>query len=302
MPFRDQEPYTQPCNHTFRHCCLGQCRQLRFQHPNASQLFQKWSLPLATLEDVLVYRHYHNQPCTLYFIGDSLSTDHSMSAVCQLMEAGYELGETCNPDFGRGPWGESNIRCNSNGTFHLDWPPYVELLHPKRNICPRVVVAGSVVAASKAGVEDDPRMKHSSALIKEGGIMVWNIGVHCDDPACLGNKLERHFLSAYEKREDLYSNWDIMWRETEPQHFDSEGGGYRNRRSQQCRSGKVDNWRNKFVEGWLQKHATNVPIVRIFDALEPLWEFHYGSGDCTHYCYSPWRFHLTWDGMLRGPL
>jgi hypothetical protein len=44
-----------------------------------------------------------------------------------------------------------------------------------------------------------------------------------------------------------------------------------------------------------------VPIVRIFNALKPKWDFHSdNSGDCTHYCYTPWRFHLTWDGMLKG--
>ena len=42
-----------------------------------------------------------------------------------------------------------------------------------------------------------------------------------------------------------------------------------------------------------------VPIIKAFDAQKPLAMFHYDQ-DCAYYCYSPWRFDLTWHGVVLG--
>jgi hypothetical protein len=98
-----------------------------------------------------------------------------------------------------------------------------------------------------------------------------------------------------------------MYREHEPQHFYKPGGIWNWRRNaMECNTNitrdMYDNYRNEEAEVYLRSAfgANDVPIVRLFDALKPLGKLHYGLPDCTHYCYSPWRFHVTWHGMIIG--
>ena len=159
--------------------------------------------------------------------------------------------------------------------------------------------------------------------------MIWNRGVHCNDRnICIGENLNSS-LGAYiaaQKQEVEANNstrnpWHILYREAEHQHFPTPTGYYKpmngwqkwfNSKWRKSKSAnvcvpmqRVDDWRNSEARDFLhQLHATtnvSVPVISLAKATEPLHFMHPTSNeDCTHYCYSPWRFKLTWDGMLKG--
>jgi hypothetical protein len=106
---------------------------------------------------------------------------------------------------------------------------------------------------------------------------------------------------------DHANPFTVLWREHEPQHFQNPGGVFNvdgRHRPTKCRQVlEYNNFRNRQAEEYLRKHKLLGKgkvggIVRIFEALKPLWKLHYSDGkDCTHYCFSPWRFEVTWHGM-----
>ncbi len=78
------------CKNPLRHCCIGQGRQLISHHKKVSQLFIKWSQPLANLDHLLDYMSKQNIPCNMWFVGFSMSGDHAIGALCELMrDHGY---------------------------------------------------------------------------------------------------------------------------------------------------------------------------------------------------------------------
>jgi hypothetical protein len=279
VPPEERSPSSKlPCQ-IFPHCCIGQCRQIRFKHANTSLLFQKWSEPLANLTDLL----HVAQTQTLLFLGDSLTSDHAMAAICQLMQAGYTLG-SCKPLFGGdqygGPWGVKEC----SPSLSIPFTSYVDLSREGgHNI---------TIAFERT---DNPNL-YNGMMSNMSGIMLWNIGVHCHDEACLREQMNETLIPLYQS--GALRDWTFLWKETEPQHFNNIGGEWKKEGEKVCGPVHVNNWRNEVARDVLAPY--DIPIVPIFDALEPLWEFHYGGEDCTHYCYSPWRFDLTWNGMVKA--
>jgi hypothetical protein len=46
-----------------------------------------------------------------------------------------------------------------------------------------------------------------------------------------------------------------------------------------------------------------IPIIPVMHAMASQYTWHVGEmGDCTHYVYTPWRFHIVWDGIVKALL
>lgn len=291
------------CGQPFLHCCLGQGRQLHTRHTNISQLFIRWSEPLASLTTLLEYMSRRNIPCNLWFFGMSLAGDHAIGAICELMrDAGYKLDpKECVP-YENPRWNEKDALSCTMSRKGMPTSQYYQLVNHHRRYCPKVTIAHS-------GMNHIAR-NESYIYSQLGGVMIINHGVHCNEPGCVTTKLNDIFTDQVLAMTE--QGWHILWRETEHQHFATPNGYHgRNVSKKECRAlGTADgDYRNEEAEEFLSELAltTNktVPIVPIAKASEPLHFMHaYDSErktfDCTHYVYSPWRFELTWDGILQG--
>jgi hypothetical protein len=107
------------CKHPLRHCCLGQGRQFFSHHDDVSRLFTKWNKPLAKLNNLFDYLSEQNIACNIWFVGDSMSGDHAIGALCELMrDHGYQLdGKKCIP-YENERWAEKkamNCSMSKNG-------------------------------------------------------------------------------------------------------------------------------------------------------------------------------------------
>ena len=310
-----REYVNQDCSaHPFKHCCLGQCRQGHLKQDKTDVLW-KWnekreeSYHLAKLPDVLDYfaSNIQNQPdssCNIIFAGDSLSSDHAMAASCQLLSSGYKLS-SCNLKPMGGPiyGSDVNATCESNiypSTAHF------ALENKMAKSCLKVLIMFIDIKA----VVKELAQPHNKIVNDIGGLIVFNWGVHCNEETddCLRSTLSDAgsiLPMATGTNATKYKQWRFLFRETEPQHFDTTDGTYQpgKHRSQTCvsTSGNGDNWRNERIASILSNHGlTNkIQTIPLFEALLPLWQLH-RKPDCTHYCYSPFRFDITWTGMLQA--
>lgn len=313
------------CGHPLQHCCLGQCRQLPSKHSNASALYTKWNLPLADLSTVLDYMGQHNIPCNLWFIGHSLSADQAIGALCELMrDSGYEL-DTTSPNYqeecvayANSRWDEGNaLNCSRTNGGEVGQPTsqYYKLVHrpqegqTKESGCPVVTIAHSGIGRVASN--------ESYHYTQHGGVMIWNYGVDCNKRGvgCISKTMNQS-IAAFMQRTVTTTKqrrWYSLWRETERQHY-AASNGYHSmaRRKMPCQplveQHDEDDWRNEEAKTFLDHLGRSmnqtIPIIPLAKASESLYFMHgmdkEDTYDCTHYCYSPWRFHMTWDGILKG--
>ena len=317
------------CKNPFQHCCLGQCRQEKLQiDPNESfwkPVFRdnnsspRQQRPLKTILDVLDYYgstvHKNNSssssstsPCTIVFGGDSMSSDHTMDVVCRLIEDGYEL-KSCHPAIGGALYGaDVNVTCPQNK--YPDRPHFL-LEHNDPNTlrtCPEVLIGSTYECPSKSirkwFQEPPPTISENDW----GGLVIFNWGARCktkqDIESCLFQELEPYLQLA--KDATMGQKWKFIYRETEPQHFNIDGGLYYSRWKEnatffECSrfQGSADNFRNQVALQLLEQHnlSKSIPVIPLFSALEPLTQLHFQGEDCTHYCYDPMRFWITWEGL-----
>jgi len=135
----------------------------------------------------------------------------------------------------------------------------------------------------------------------DSGLLIFNWGVHCNhhDVSCMTKVLTK--LVKLTQNEKL-QNVQFMFREHEPQHFGTESGLFQggDEAALECKAIEtIDDWRNEAAATFLQKHGLTkrVKTVSIFKELVSLHQIHY-FGDCTHYCYNPLRFEVTWKAIL----
>lgn len=290
------------CGRPFRHCCLGQGRQLGSRHGNASRLEVKWSEPLADLSALLEYMSGTGVPCSLWFVGQSTSGDHAIGAICELTrDWGYELDPGRCVPYRNERWNESSaFNCTAVKPNGLEQLYYLE--NPSRSSCPKVTVAqwgGGPLWQSLQRTE----------FFRSGGVMLANRGMHCNARGCVADWLRNFTERVLPKVEE--KGWRVIWRETERQHFASPtgymGGDALKREPCAAIARTGGDYRNEEAESFLRGLGPNrtVPIVRLADATAPLHFMHAydaerGVYDCTHYVYTPWRFRLTWDGILKA--
>ncbi len=297
------------CRNPFQHCCLGQCRQERlridvnesFWKPVVRNETQK---DLHSFSDVIdVYGATQNRgndkACTIAFGGDSLSSDHSMGAVCSLMEDGFEL-KSCNPAIGGPAYGaDVNVTCDQNK--HPDKPHFL-LENKDHPTCSQVLILFIPNGISPDRFQSWFRQDRNGW----GGLVIFNWGAHCNSKhniqKCMSKELRPYLELA--KDDAVTQRWTFIYRETEPQHFNIPGGVYfpnPNKTFFQCSrfQGNADNFRNEFALQFFQQHNLSLATIPIFSALEPLTHLHV-DGDCTHYCYNPMRFWVTWEGLYNA--
>jgi len=320
----------------FNHCRPGQCRYMDFSIDESTSL---WKLAeeeedgdgktmrevhLSNLTNVLDYFPNHilqqqeeghpiQKSCTIFFVGDSLSSDHAMAAACQLLNAGYSLKSMNLTNLfylsGDGRYG-SDLNTK---TGEVDMYPGVDhILLEKSN---SEVSSCSKVLLMYTWPRHAIRILDSEVLTSvrdDGGIIVFNLGVHCNEPNtnCIGGGLNG-FLLPIVKGETAkkYLSWRVLFRETEPQHFNTPGGAFDMAIFQKghtvcgpmISSESDTRWRNQEAADYLQSQnlTSRVKTITIYDQLVPLHQLHHFK-DCTHYCYDPYRFDVTWDGMLQA--
>lgn len=302
------------CNKPYQHCCLGQGRMSSRKLPKKRDALWKWNEKrqgakhLSNFRDLLDYigetrQEYPDLPCNIMFLGDSLSGDTTMASMCQLMMLGYtplpchELEQyfgnfTKHSDRMTTYGYDRHAHCPSLGTRGV-------YINKKAKTC-------KTVAINYSGF-DDPKQNiiHRVAnhpLMKNRLVAVYNWGVHCNDynTSCLLENAKNILIPLL--NDPQFKHWTFLFREHEPQHFKAKGGLYQGDKICAKIDGSADNWRNEeFVRILASYNLTKeVPIVPIFDALVPLFQLHVNGADCTHYAYDPYRFDVTWDGMLQA--
>jgi hypothetical protein len=292
------------CKNPLHHCCIGQGRQLKSHHKNVSQLFIKWSQPLANLDHLLDYMSKQNIPCNIWFVGFSMSGDHAIGALCELMrDHGYQLdGRKCIP-YENDRWNEKDAL---NCSMSKEGMPshYYHLINLQRPSCPRVRIAHDGIGTINKS--------YPHIYSQLGGVAVVNQGVHCNEPGCVTDTLRMLVGEEGPLIKMREQGWHILWRETEHQHFDTPNGYHQGKsRSHKCRaiSNNSNDYRNKeanlFLSNLTLTKNTTIPVIHLAKATEPLHFMHaYDEEkkvfDCTHYVYSPWRFEVTWNGILQA--
>eukprot|EP00977_Amphora_coffeiformis_P024687 scaffold16636_cov237-Amphora_coffeaeformis.AAC.3 len=245
--------------------------------------------------------------CILWFVGDSTSSDHAATAMCQLFQLGYEI-QACNAVLGAKLYGDNDsIYCShrhlDNNNTKLYGNGFEMKTSKETPFCPNVRVRLSA-------------MKFPSNFPKdEGGVILRSHGVHCNDPKCMEDHMREEAIPDFN---ELFAHMSSegkmryfpMWREHEPQHFYSppmRDGLFHGRQSSRhaCDDNitTFNNYRNEIAEKMLRTHSLypKVQIVRIYDALK--YNFHYNKpGDCTHLCFNfnGSRFFVTWHGIVQG--
>lgn len=316
-PLRMQQENDQACNSPFKHCCLGQCRRSA-KLPRHKSSWKLKGRNLDTITDVLDYFPNNisqpsqdpsdTTPCSILFMGASMSADQAIGANCQLINAGYKL-TSCNAEmvfFAKGERDEE-VQCEANlypdiGHFLLE--------NENAKACPKVLITfiNWWEHIEKRGHPMDILSLPSNKVINDnGGLLVFNWGNHCNGPRakCVEKRLTDMILPMVAgERAAQFQRWRFLYKETEPQHWPTIDGQYisgAHQSLQKCAPTKSpDDWRNKEAQSFLKKNnlTERIPTIKVHDTLLPLWQLH-AKGDCTHYCYSPSRLDVTWDAMLK---
>jgi len=300
-------------------CCIGQCRRDRLKpwyrpHKKAfNNLFLKADMDgLTSMDTTLELLHNYmvrkrlerirahdnfvgtemtSSPfpiidtCSLWFIGDSLNEENAIAALCKLASLGYEVVDPEECDLTK-----------------AGFKGHCDMALPESAHCPKIRVR-SDWAPSWGRYESDRLSR-----MNEAGPVIYSWGVHGNSREDVSEWMVNKFQPLYDDFQNtIYqpSRYAFMWREHEPQHFSSEGGVYDGGLTKcQPPSGDVyNNYRNEMIVEYLRDNGLihTIPILKTYDALKPLHMFHFEK-DCTHYCYSPWRYDLTWHGISLGLL
>lgn len=293
-----------------KRCCVGQCRKsptiIRSDQPQYEDLFLKPDMPdLVSMPRMLQHLHHfvlqkelerrngktrrRTKPidtCVLWYVGQSLTQDQASAAICKLTSLGYEIPDKkkCNIDDMDGLLsGDCELQSQSN--------PY----------CPKIRVRHTY--------EHALWQRRRNSYPDEAGPIIYNYGVHANSVMEFRAWMEDKFTDAdfqaiksYGAYRGQVGRYPFMWREHEPQHFATSDGTYGGQASKCQDAGVYDNYRNEAAFRFFERNGVldKIPIIKSFNALRPLSAFHLGFGDCTHYCYSPWRFDLTWHGIALG--
>lgn len=260
--------------------------------------------------------------CMLWFVGDSTGSDTAVAAVCTLLsDMPYQLVRCKNDVIGANLYGSDQSYCHD----HNLTDPQLELIMTPANTayfdlereegtvgqisCPKLRI--KFTFGSYVNSLEKAELVKKAALPDEYGLVLPGWGVHCNVKGCMREFMKKSFQPLFSTLSS--PSHRFLWREHEPQHFtNSKGGIFRGGRGPNdtacgpVPNGAFDNYRNEEAEAFLAsnnllgkgEHQVH-GIVRIFDALKPMWGFH-NNGDCTHYCFSPWRLELTWDGIYQA--
>ena len=209
-------------SHPFKHCCLGQCRNEINQLSKNDALWKLSNRNLASMSDVLgrFASNIQRKPdssCNIFFAGDSLSSDTAMGANCQLLSSGYKLMSCNTKTMGGAKYGSDLTKeCKSN--FHPTLDHFM-LENENAKSCRKVTIFYSALQTAAA------HLKYNKDVNDVGGLFVFNRGVHCNEEGvgCISSFLRSHiFPMVRGENATIYKQWKLLYRETEPQHFDRQ--------------------------------------------------------------------------------
>ncbi len=158
--------------------------------------------------------------------------------------------------------------------------------------------------------------KGNGKAYEDGFVHIYNWSVHCnnqEDRNCMWDVFTKTLVPYVTSKK--FNHWTFLYREHEPQHFDGPGGVYPGVDAVKAKVAgagpghsictkiteeEANNWRNEEAEKIIAAYdlQRKIPVIRIFYDLLPLWDIHDGRGDCTHSCYNPLMYDLTWDRLL----
>lgn len=297
-------------------CCVGQCRKnyskFSTDQPEYEGLFLKPDMPVlaGSAQSMLEYLHYFRKQqnlerikrkskmsrvermnnkslggrappidtCVLWYVGQSLTQDQASAAICKLTSLGYEI--------------PNKKKCQINDEDGLLFGT-CELKSQSSQYCPKIRVRHTYTHAGWS------RTRHN--YMDEAGPIIYNYGVHANSLEAFNEWMETNFKAEDFEAIDQVGRYPFMWREHEPQHFATKDGTWGGQASQCQESSTYTNYRNEAAFRFFEKNGLlgKISVIKSFNALRPLSGFHL-VGDCTHYCYSPWRFDLTWHGIALG--
>ncbi len=302
----------------YEHCRLGQSRKAE-DKCDFDRMLWKWNEErpgahrLANMSDLLNHlegrKLYPEKSCNILFVGDSLSADHCMAMNCEAANIGYRA-KSCVAPGNSSKYGADGRRvCERKdhkfGHFSLE----------RDNGSCKNLFIGTISPDGKKYHNILSALARNSAF-SNGFIVVYNWSIHCNTKNdCIRPMIEDTLIPYVNEityknfwQRQKFANWVFLYREHEPQHFSTPGGLYDNSTEfgtwrKRCTRAlvKPDNWRNEEVRQIFHHFDVfhRVPIIPIFHALEPLSWMH-SPPDCTHYCYSPNRFEVTWDGIIHA--
>lgn len=283
-----------------KRCCVGQCRKsntiITSDEPAYEGLFLKPDMPdLVSMPSMLEHLHVFVQQqnlerinsnprygrahpidtCVLWYIGQSLTQDQASAAICKLTSLGYEIPNKKKCDIG-----------DQDGLLSGT----CELTSQSNQYCPKIRVRHTW---------HEIWQRKRALILDEAGPIIYNYGVHANSLEEFDEWMEKKFTDDDFQAIDQVGRYPFMWREHEPQHFATKDGSYGGQASKCQDSGAYNNYRNEAALRFFERKGLlgKISFIKSFNALRPLSGFHLGFGDCTHYCYSPWRFDLTWHGI-----
>jgi len=300
-----------------RHCCLGRCRTDAWLWSSRIDYHIEEAFSRASrkaIENVLwlLNKTPHKiYGCLLTFLGDSVTSDSRIALLCQLYQMGYR-NTSCLPSSGGDLYGqgENYQPCEHEGDswYSMTLAQTTTLMCPTLTLAFRSMDSSTVSSLEYAEnyrtrfVESDPIAVHYSLI---------NWGIHCNDPACMDEILDKFAGFVNHIRRNSNNNVKFIWRETTAQHFipensrqDANTGPYVRNRRQKCGwrpniESFATNYRNILVENHM-KNGTfpRLPIIQFWEWSNERWMLHRGvSVDCTHFCYVPSMYYPIWHQL-----
>lgn len=327
------DPSGESCEFEWKHVCMGHARayynttggaQSKYRASLVRKIPQKPSAEIAALTNLSLFLQHvmSKPPCTLTFLGDSISNDNFAAAVAGAHALGFRRKNLC-----LGAGGALYLE-NDNSTLHracggsMMRAEFVPPKTKKFKFNPRCSSLSFMYGTLVTGVQHQGWCNGSRATfagsgciameraLAESSYIVLNSGVH-------GNTVQQYYKLLVKFVRPLLkihlSNWSkILWRETLPQHFpNNDGSGLFSSKYPQCEfydcvpvtNRSRANWRNRYFEKWLAaeaspEHLRDLRVIRVFDVFLERHDLHLNRCDCTHFLYSPFTWQHVWASIV----
>lgn len=248
-----------------------------------------------------------NRQCDITFIGDSLMSDTMVAMECQLITIGYKnLTECVFAHIGKDSYyTNTNYVCdnstiNNQNTRTLQFQR--QFMNQQSKSCP-IINLLFIKIELLYEITTDEYIKNFIQRSKDDSnnrktLLLVNYGTHSND--------KEHLVSTYLKMVQTLKvllnqpNYKVLWKEIEPQHFQSSNGYFNTKlKNLSCLNTiqKYDNWKTTILEDLIASNKfPSLPIIYIYNDTLP-FSFLHQQPDCTHYCYLPYRFTLLWNKL-----
>lgn len=243
--------------------------------------------------------------CAITFIGDSLMADTMVAMECQLLTIGYKNSTECVfAHVGKDNYYKDiNYDCNNSTINNQDTRTSLfqrRFLNLQSESCPTINLS-LITNELLYEITTDEFINffiHRPEDNNRKTLLLVNYDAHSNDK----EHLTIRYLKMVKTLKALinHSNYKTIWKEIEPQHFQSSNGYFNtNLMNLTCTDTiqKFDNWKTTILEDLISsKRFPSLPIVYVYNDTLP-FSFLHQQPDCTHYCYLPYRFTLLWNKL-----